>query len=149
MNVNELIIIGGGPAGYTAALYASRGNLEPLVFEGFEHGGQLMITVLEALEHQRLEVAAGGVQGGRVARGATTDDDQLVHVHGVWVLLCLRTALRRNLNPHYPKTLGRPPAFPPPGARRGTTPRTARTTPPPSAANRPKNQPTGSPQYGQ
>jgi len=44
MNVNELIIIGGGPAGYTAALYASRGNLEPLVFEGFEHGGQLMIT---------------------------------------------------------------------------------------------------------
>jgi thioredoxin reductase (NADPH) len=44
MSVNELIIIGGGPAGYTAALYASRGNLEPLVFEGFEHGGQLMIT---------------------------------------------------------------------------------------------------------
>jgi len=42
--VNELIIIGGGPAGYTAALYASRGNLAPLVFEGFEHGGQLMIT---------------------------------------------------------------------------------------------------------
>ena len=44
MSVNELIIIGGGPAGYTAALYASRGNLAPLVFEGFEHGGQLMIT---------------------------------------------------------------------------------------------------------
>src|SRR6478735_2257907 len=44
MTVNELIIIGGGPAGYTAALYASRGNLEPLVFEGFQHGGQLMIT---------------------------------------------------------------------------------------------------------
>ncbi len=44
MSVNEIIIIGGGPAGYTAALYASRGNLEPLVFEGFEHGGQLMIT---------------------------------------------------------------------------------------------------------
>ena len=44
MTVNELIIIGGGPAAYTAALYASRGNLAPLVFEGFEHGGQLMIT---------------------------------------------------------------------------------------------------------
>jgi thioredoxin reductase (NADPH) len=40
----NLIIIGGGPAGYTAALYASRANLEPLVIEGFEWGGQLQNT---------------------------------------------------------------------------------------------------------
>jgi thioredoxin reductase (NADPH) len=78
---SRLLILGSGPAGYTAAVYAARANLKPLLIAGIAQGGQLMTTT----DVDNWPADADGVQGPdlmeRFRRHAERFDTEIVHDH--------------------------------------------------------------------
>src|SRR5690348_6041733 len=77
----RLIILGSGPAGYTAAVYAARANLKPVLIAGIAQGGQLMTTT----DVDNWPADADGVQGlelmERFRRHAERFETEIVHDH--------------------------------------------------------------------
>jgi len=80
-NHHSLIILGSGPAGYTAAVYAARANLNPVVITGVEAGGQLMTTT----DVDNWPADVDGVLGpelmDRFKRHAERFDTNIIHDH--------------------------------------------------------------------
>ena len=82
---HSLLILGSGPAGYTAAVYAARANLHPVLITGMEQGGQLMTTT----DVENWPADAMGVQGPelmeRFQKHAERFDTKIIfdHIHTV------------------------------------------------------------------
>ncbi len=92
---HKLIILGSGPAGYSAAIYAARANLSPVLITGIEQGGQLKMfereqqgKVVFAWNHMLQEVLgdASGVTSMRIAH-VETQESQDIDLSGVFIAI--------------------------------------------------------------
>ena len=77
----KLLILGSGPAGYSAAVYAARANLNPAIITGIEQGGQLMTTTDDANWPGDIEGLQGPALMDRMLKHAERFDTQIIHDH--------------------------------------------------------------------
>src|SRR5438477_12013636 len=80
-NYHRLIILGSGPAGYTAAVYAARANLKPVLITGMEPGGQLTTTTDVDNWPGDMEGLQGPVLMERMKKHAEHFDTQIISDH--------------------------------------------------------------------
>src|SRR5436305_1360094 len=101
MDTRSTIIIGSGPAGLTAALYTARANMRPLLIEGIEAGGQLMLTTMIENYPGYQDGIMGPELMGQMRSQAERFGADLVQDHVTSVELCEEPFLVRTSDTEY------------------------------------------------